>query len=892
MESDIALRDGSTIHLRPVRPTDLEGVQQFLSELSDRSRWFRYFTPKTDMWRAARWATEVDYFTRFGIVCISGSDPQIAAHAGYECTTPDRAEVAFAVADQLQGKGVATLLLGILCEAAAANGITVFEAEILPDNHQMLDVFRQSGFEPQLRSEPGSIAVEFPTAATEGALERFEDRERTAAVSALGHVLAPRSVAIIGASRRRDTVGAELFHNLLTTGFVGRIYAVNTSADVVESMRAYRTVVDIEDPVDLAVVVVPAPSVAHVARECASKGVRALVVISAGFSETGQEGAKLQAELLSVCRQSGMRLVGPNCLGVANPAPEVSLNATFSPTPVRAGRVGFLSQSGALALAVIDYADYLGLGMSSLVSVGNQADLSPNDLLEYWEEDGSTDVGLLYLESVGNPRKFARIARRVARKKPIVAVKSGRSQAGARATSSHTGALVAASDLTVDALFKQAGVIRTDTLAELFDVASLVANQPVPRGDRVAILTNSGGPGILCADACEAQQLEVISLDSQVKGELASFLPSEAALDNPVDMLATATAADYERALQVIVEAADIDAVIVIFTPPLVTHADPVAEAIAKSASHAPRPVPVIAVFMSRQTPPRALATAVPRIPAYPFPEEAARALSKAASYGRWREKTQGAVPTFGDLRTDRATALIAGALESNRGWLAPHEITELLDCYGLRPQSSKEVTTPAEAAAAAAELGAPVALKAVAAGLVHKSDVGGVRVGLKGRDEILEAADEIAAAVAAAGHALGGYIVQQMADPGVEMLIGVVQDPVFGPVVACGAGGIEAELINDVAVRITPLTDTDAKEMVHSLATFARLTGFRGGIRADVSALEDALLRIAAMVEEHSEIAELDLNPVMVAERGFSVVDARVRVERARPRHPRLALD
>jgi acetate---CoA ligase (ADP-forming) len=892
-EADVVLRDGSTVHVRPSRPADGPAVRELLGGLSERSTWLRFFSGFPNVDAAARWATEVDYTDRYGLLATVGGDGRVVGHAGWERegNRPERAEVAFVVADRMQGKGLGTILLGQLAEAATEAGVTLFVAEVLPENHRMVGVFRDSGFPLTTHTVPGMILVEFPTSLTPAARERFERREQAAAVAAMRAMLAPRAVAVVGASRDRGTVGGQLFHNLLAAGFEGPVYPVNPRAEVVQSVLAYPSVLDIPGPVDLAVVVVPAAGVVQAARACAEKGVRGLVVISAGFAETGPDGAERQRELLLVCRDAGMRLVGPNCLGIVNTAPEVSLDATFGPLLPERGRVGFMSQSGALGLAIIDYANALGLGLSSFVSVGNKADISGNDLLDYWEEDPGTEVALLYLESFGNPRKFARVARRVGHVKPIVAVKSGRSAAGARASSSHTGALLAGSDVTVDALFRQAGVVRTDTLAELFDVATLLANQPSPAGKRVAIVTNAGGPGILCADACEAGGLEVPALSDGLRGRLAGFLPAEASLANPVDMLAAAPAVHYRQAVELVASSGEADAVVVIFVPPLATDPAAVAGAVRDGAAAAGR-LPLLTVFMSAQGGPPELNPAggpTARIPSYRFPEEAARALARAVEYGLWRAAPPGRVPELEGLRGDEAAGLLAAAMAGGPRWLAPDEVARLLGCYGLPLAPWRLAGTPDEAAAAAGELGGPLALKGVAPGLVHKTEAGAVRLGLAGADQVRAAAAEVAAAVAAAGHQVERFLVQRMVAAGVEVLVGVVNDPSFGPVVACGAGGTAVELLRDVAVRITPLTDVDAAAMVRSLATFPLLDGYRGAPPADVAALEDLLLRVGALVEAHPEVAEMDCNPVMVLPRGQGVVvvDARVRVEVAPPPLP-----
>ena len=637
----------------------------------------------------------------------------------------------------------------------------------------------------------------------------------------------------------------------------------------------------------MAVITVPAAVVSKVARECAEKGVRGLVVISAGFGEAGPEGIALQAELVDICRHGGMRLVGPNCMGVINTAPDVSLDATFAPDRPVHGRIGFLSQSGGLGLAVMARAQALGSGLSSFVSVGNKADLSGNDFMQFWESDPQTDTIMLYLESFGNPRKFARVARRVSRSKPILAVKGGRTQAGNRATSSHTGALLSASDITVDALFQQAGVIRTDTLAELFDAALLVGSQPLPTGNRVAILTNAGGPAILCADACEANGLLVPALPDAVRKELAKFLPSAGSTGNPVDMLAAATGSDYERAISVLAGCPEVDAIIVIFTPPLITKGTEVVRAIHRAARALPRALPVLSVFMSKQVAPRVVESDRVRLPHYPFPEEAARALSLVARYGAWRAAPEETVEEISGVDGDRAAATIATALAAQPGWMSPEAVADLLACYGIPLVETRIAGSPEEAGGAAKALGSEVALKAIAEGVLHKSDAGAVRLHLKGPSQVEHAGEQMAEAIERTGHHVSGFQVQRMAPDGVEMLVGVVQDQHFGPVLACGAGGTATELLKDVAVRITPITRREADQMVRSLKTFPQLDGYRGAARADVAALEDVLLRVSALVEAHAEIAEMDLNPLIVHPTGAVVVDARIRLEAGAPKRP-----
>ncbi|HEY7477956.1 MAG TPA: acetate--CoA ligase family protein [Actinomycetota bacterium] len=703
-----------------------------------------------------------------------------------------------------------------------------------------------------------------------------DEREAAAAASAVRSFLEARSCAVIGASRDPSSIGGRLFRNLVTQPFGGVVYPVNPKAAVVQGVAAYPSIDDVPGEVELAFVAVPSAHVLEVADACGRKGVQALVVISAGFAEVGPEGAERQRELMSVCRSHGMRLIGPNCMGIANTDPELCLNGTFVSAWPPEGRVGFMSQSGALGLAVMNQAAAMGMGLSSFVSVGNKADISGNDLLAYWGEDPRTDVVLLYLESLGNPRRFGTYARRIGRRKPIVAVKGGRSAAGARATSSHTGALLAANDTVADALFRQHGVIRTDTLEEMFDVATLLANQPVPTGDRVAIVTNAGGLGIQCADTCEARGVHVPELSSDTVATLRDFLPVEASVGNPVDMIASASAQDYARTIAAVAEDPGIDALIVIYIPPLEQDAPPIARALIETVGGLRRSLPVLTCFMSARGVPDELRRADLGIPSYAYPEQAAIALAHATDHGRWRTKPEGSFPDLPGIRQGEAGATLAAALEHDASWLAPDEVGALLDAYAVPRVREELVTTPEEAAEAAARIGDRVVLKA--AGPVHKTEASAVRLDLA-PEQVAEEAVDIARGLADRGDAPAGFIVQELVRDGTEMLVGAAADPVFGPVVAVGAGGVTVELTRDVAVRVAPLTDRDADEMVRELATFPLLDGFRGAAKKDVSALVDVILRVGALADRHPEIAEMDLNPVMVLPRGAVVVDARIRV-------------
>src|SRR5829696_46582 len=595
---DVTLRDGSTAAVRPIRPEDEPALARFLATLSEQARWFHFFSAAVDLRAAARVAVDVDHRDRFGLVAFAGG--RLVGHAQYgRLGTRPEAEVAFAVSDAVQGQGLATILLAHLAERASACGIHVLEAVVLRANHRMVEVFRDSGFPVRTRTEGDELVIELPASLSPQARSAFEQREGTAAVAAVRHVLEPASIVVVGASRHPGKVGRALVDNLGAAGFPGELWAVNPTATAIGGVPCFPTVDDLPGEPELAVVALPAELVVATAERCAAHGVKALVVVSAGFAEVGPEGARRQAELVAVCRRSGMRLVGPNCIGVANTDAAWPLDATFAPDLPPAGSVALMAQSGAVALTVIEAASERGIGLASFVSAGNKADLSSNDFLRYWEQDDATRVVLLYLESFGNPRRFGRIAPRVARTKPVVAVKAGRSAAGAAASASHTGALVRASDVTVDALFRRAGVIRCDTLAEQLDVAGLLALAPEPRGRRVAVVTNAGGPAIMAADACAAHGLEVPALPPGLQRHLRSFLPAHAAVGNPVDLIATATPDQYAAAIEAVAAADAADAIVAVFVRPLGSQSEPVLQALERAAAGAARSLPVLAVMMS-----------------------------------------------------------------------------------------------------------------------------------------------------------------------------------------------------------------------------------------------------------------------------------------------------
>ena len=774
------------------------------------------------------------------------------------------AEVAFAVADVYQGRGIGTRLLEQLAARAAEHGIARFVAEVMADNRPMLRVFSEAGFSVSRTLSGGVVEVTFPIAATADYAVRVAERDHTAVAASLRPFFEPGSVAVFGASSRRGTIGGELFRNILAADFSGASYPINRSGESVAGVRGYASIEAVPDAVDLAVVCVPAAAVFEAAEWALRKGVRALIVISAGFAEVGAAGAERQSQLLALVRAHGARLIGPNCLGIVSGA--TRLNATFASRQAPAGNIGFSSQSGALGLAMLEAADSRGLGLSAFVSIGNKADVSSNDLLEWWEDDPLTEVVLLYVESFGNPRKFAELARRVARSKPILAVKSGTTASGARAASTHTAAL-AGSETAVGALFRHAGVIRASSLEELVDVATLLSTQPAPRGRAVVVLTNAGGLGIMCADACEAAGLTLPPLTEETRERLGGLLPAEASLANPIDMLGSATAASYEEALPLLLADPAVDAVIVLFVPAVSATADEVAAVVARAGAH---DKPVLAVVMGAEGIPAALRAAPQAAAAFVYPESAASALGRAAERADWLRRPPGSVPEL-DVDRDVATAVIDRALTGREtAWLEPADTRALLLAYGIPVVGESVAHSAGEAVEAADAFGYPVVVKIADAG-AHKTEGGGVALDLGDAASVSAAVTRIGAPV----------IVQPMVSGGAELLAGLVQDPVFGPLVAFGPGGIFAELIGDAAFRIAPLTDLDAQELVTTGKAGTLVKGFRGAPAADIASLVDLLCRLSRLGEDLPAVAELDLNPVLALPDRCVAVDARMRVQR-----------
>jgi len=862
---DVILRDGSTLRLRAPAREDADALAAFFTGLSERSFYLRFHGIRPVDDDLVRHFLDPDWQDRG--VLIGELDDRIVAVAEYMRLRDERAaEAAFAVADELQGRGIGTRLLERLAAIAAEQGIERFVAEVMPENRAMLGVFEGAGLEVTRELDGGEFEVRFPIAPTERFIRTRDERDHLAVTASLRPFFEPKSVAVIGASRRRGSIGGELFRNVLAADFVGAAYPVNRDGEPVGGVPAYKSIADVPEVLDLAVVCLPGPHVLDAADAALTRGVKALCVISSGFAEIGAEGRERQERLLDLVRAHGGRLVGPNCLGIA--VPRLGLNATFGPRSLPPGPIGFSSQSGALGLALLEKASERRLGFSSFVSIGNKADVSSNDLLEWWEDDDETQLVLLYLESFGNPQKFARLARRVARRKPVLALKSGATEAGARAASSHTAAL-ASSDTAVEALFRQAGVIRAGTLEELVDAAALLSSQPLPSGRRVGVLTNAGGLGILCADACAAAGLELPELSEETRATLQPLLPEDASLANPVDLLGSATEATFEAVIPALLEDKRLDALIVLFVPPVVAGADEVAEAILDAVNHAGTDKPVLAVLISRDGTPAALRKEGSSVASFAYPESAARALGLAARRAEWLRRPAGTVPPPPEVDFTAARRVVDAALEGrSEAWLDADATRSLLEAYGVPVVPERVAETVDQAVDAAAELGLPVVLKTAAAG-AHKTEQGGIALDLSDADQVRAAAKRIGAPV----------LVQPMVTGGAELLAGIVQDPVFGPLVAFGPGGVFAELIGAAAFRIAPLTDVDANELVQEGKAGRLVAGFRGTPAADAPALIDLLHRLSLLAGQLPEVAELDLNPVIALPTGCVAVDARVRL-------------
>jgi acetyl coenzyme A synthetase (ADP forming)-like protein len=854
-------------------------LRAFYEQLSPESRYFLFFgKPRVDdiVDDVVRACGREDAFT-----LVVEFDHRIVAVGQFfrSRDVADRAEVAFATADAYQGRGLGTKLLERLGIAARASGITTFEAYLLQYNQRMREVFVDAGFGQTWDRVDGQVThVVLSLTLSDELHEKTAARSRAAATASLRPFFAPHTIAVVGAGHRRGGIGSEILHNLVSTGFTGRVVPVNVTGGEIEGMPASARVSDIDGDVSLAVIAVPCDQVPAVVDDCIAKCVKGLLIISAGFGETGEAGRQREAAIVEKVRAAGIRMIGPNCMGIINTDPSVRLNATFAPVYPPAGRVALSTQSGALGLAILDYATRLNIGFSTFASIGNKADVSGNDLIQYWADDPQTDVILLYVESFGNPKTFSELARDIGHHKPIVAVKAGRSAAGARAATSHTGAL-ASSDAIVEALFRQSGIIRTYTLEEMFDVAALLAHQPIPAGRRVGILTNAGGPGILAADACEANGLSLPALAEETREALRAFLPAAASIGNPVDMIASAPPDHYERATRLMLADPGMDSLLTIFIPPLVTEPRAVADAIVRGAAGTSKTV--LATFMRAQGAPPELGS----IPSYMFPEAAATALARVAAHGEWRRRPQGRLPVLAGVSRDAARAIVDRALAHGGGWLVPNDVHALLEAYGIASAAPVAAANEGEAVAAARRIGYPVAMKVVGPAIVHKTEVGGVLLGLTNDDAVGAGYGSLAARL---GSEMTGVILQRMVPNGVEVIVGATEDPSFGPVIACGTGGTLVELFKDVVFRLHPLTDIDAADMINEMRGAPLLRGYRGAAVVDEGALRDVLLRVSALVDACPEIQELDINPLRVLPNGVCALDARIRVALPMPAHTR----
>jgi len=876
------LADGGTAHLRPIEPDDAEGLVALHSRMSEESIRYRFFAahPTLSPAEVARF-TQVDHDQRVALVAVLGG--QLLAVGRYDRVPgTDTAEIAFLVDDAQQGRGLGSILLEHLAAVAAERGVRQFEADVLAENSRMVRIFVDAGYQAKRSYEEDTIHLVFPIEPTAASLAVMQSREQRAEARSIGRLLRPRSIAVIGASRDPQTVGHAVFVNLLRSGFAGPVYPVNPHAGHVASVRAYPSVDDVPDDVDLAVLAVPATVVPEVIAQCARKQVRGLVVMSGGFSESGPAGAAAERELVAIARANGMRVIGPNSLGIMNTAPDVLLNAALAPALAQRGRAGFFSQSGALGVAILESVRQRGLGLSTFVSAGNRADVSGNDLLQYWEDDPDTDVLLLHLESVGNARKFARLARRLGRSKPIVTVKSGGGVAARLAEAADP-------DRAVDALFRQAGVIRVDTLAQLFDVAQVLTTQPLPAGRRVAVVGNSVALSRLAVEACIGTGLEVGTLSAATQESLTASAPA-VVVGNPLVLTADSGPRALEHALNAVLADPAVDAVVTVFVPGLREVDSAAAEVIAAVSVGAVKPLVAVFLTHAASSPtgpgPAPTGSAQPAdarplgaVPSFSSPEVAVAALARAAAYAAWRRRPEGTVHESADVDAAAAQAVVADALRHapvGGAPLAAAQVRQLLAAYGVKLWPAIVVPSLHDAVAGAAEVGYPVALKATAELLRHRPELGTVRLDIASEEE-LRAAYEVMAARLGGGDA--GLAVQAMAPGGVATVIRSADDPSFGALVSFGIGGVATDLLGDRAFRVVPLTDTDAGDLVRAVRAAPLLFGHRGSEPVDVAALEHLLLRVSQLADDLPEVAELELNPVIVAVDGISVLGASARV-------------
>lgn len=851
------LRDGSTAHVRPIRPTDADATQRMHTAQSERSIYLRYFTYKSELTPSElKRFTQVDHQDRVALVIMRGEDI-IAIGRFDRLSNPVEAEVAFNVRDSYQGKGLGSILLEHLTAAGREVGIERFSAEVLPENRQMLTVFSEAGYDVSRRFEDGVVMVEFNIDPTERSVAVMESREHRAEARSLAELLRPRSVAVIGASRTWGTIGHELLDHVTDAGFAGPIYAVNPNALELGGGPAYGSIAEIKHPVDLAVVAVPQDQLITVAQECARAGVKGLVVVTAGFKDA--DSLATQRELVRVARANGMRVIGPASLGALNTDPEVALNASMAAALPRAGRVGLFSQSAALGSMLHAVARRRSLGLSASVNAGNRADVSGNDLMQYFEDDEATTVVGMYLESFGNPRKFSRIARRLSRSKPVIVAKSD--VMGLRVPPGHEARTTQAPLGAVDAMLRQSGVVRVGTQEELMDVAQLLAAQPLPGGPRVAILTNSGALAAVAADHAASRKLSVtVTVD-------------ELNLSSGQSVAVRA----LREQLALLAARPDVDAVVVALLPAV--GADPRALASALDAAGTSKPmVACFAGFTEEDAP---VAGLFGTLPCYPNMAAALNALRHAVTYQQWLGRDPGEVPEFEGVDRDGAHGLLTEYTQGLSGAqlrsLSDEESERLLGCYGIKVQRSAPFTTEDEAATAAAELGYPVALKAQDENLRHRLDLGGVRLNITDEDSLRRDVRAMKELLRPYGEVT--LEVQAMAPAGQGCVVRAIEDPLMGPLVSFGLAGDAVTLLDDWAHATPPLTSGVLHDMVREPRTSRKLFGHQGLPALDAAALEELLARVGQLKDEQPSVAFLEFNPVLVAAQGVYVLYADIRV-------------
>ena len=874
-EVDSLLIDGRGVHLRPIRPDDVERIVQFHRDLSAASAHVRLFGTAAEP-TATEFETlvHVDYVDTMALVALIG-DRLVGVARYVRLERPGDADVSFVVADEFQGHGVGTLLLEILAGYATEHGISQFLAETLPENLEMLGVFEDAGMSEASRLVEGVVRVRLDLTPTPSYFARREERERVATAASVASFLRPRSIAVIGAGRRPGGIGHEIVRSLLAGDFAGTVYPVNPHARSICGVHAYAAVSELPPPVDLGVVAVPASQVLGVVEESAAAGLRSLVIITSGFGETGHGGTAAENELLDVARHAGMRIVGPNCLGVCSTDPDIRCNATFSPVvPVR-GRVGLYTQSGAVGIVLLEESSRAGIGVSNFVSVGNKIDVSGNDLLCFWEDDPATEVIALYLESFGNPRKFLRIARRVARRKPIVALKAGRTVAGVRGARSHTAA-VATPAVASDALLSAAGVIAVEGLDELLDVVAIVGAAPLPRGRRVALVGNSGGPLILAADACTKAGLVVPEFSETTQQALRQSLNPASAVANPVDLTAGGGEADLLSGLHVALGAPDVDAAIVVVTPIISLAREQALDAIDAVAESSDKPI--IACIFGEPIPAEIERLSSARFTVVPSPDRAARAMERVASYSEWRARPEflPAAPIGVDVAAARRIVAEFLSDHPDGGWLDAGRTACVLRAFGIAFVGTARARSLEEALAAARGIGYPIALKAEGTTILHKTEVGGVALGLGSDEELAVAYRTMADRL---GSRLEAVVVQRMIPAGVETIVGLSVDPDFGPLLMFGLGGVVTELLGDHEFTVPPISEDDAARLVEAIRGAPLLHGYRGSQPVAIDALSDVVKRVSCVGERLSEVVELDLNPVIATPDEAIAVDCRLRV-------------